>query len=198
MRGFSISNTFLYIVDMKTRSTLSFLILLIVVSSRVATAQRHVFPDDWVGQYKGYMYIDTKDNVEDTVEVDFGLTQMIKDSLWSYKMIFHSKQYGMILKDYLIHVKSKDDSINYILDQKNGVQIEMTYMNNCFYGMYKLNNTIYSSILKKVDTGILFEIYTVAIEAPNYSVLNVDKDKKIDIESYKPQVVQSALLFPRH
>ena len=173
------------------------LFVLSILSVYAIYAQEYKFPEDWLGQYKGNMLIDSHTKTRDTVEVDFGLTEMVKDSLWSYKMVFHSDKYGMILKDYLIHIKRKGDSINYILDEKNGIEIELTLMNNCFYGMYKLDETIYSSILKRQGEGILFEIYTVTAKNPNYSVLKLEEDKSMTIESYKPHVVQSAMLLPR-
>ena len=160
-------------------------------------AQEYKFPEDWVGQYSGFMYIDTKDHVRDTVEVDFGLMEMVKDSLWSYKMVFHSKTHGMILKDYLIHTKKKEDNTNFILNEKNGVEIEMVLMNSCFYSMYKINDVVYSSILKRQSEGILFEIFTVDTKTPNYSVVGSGEDNQITIESYFPNVVQSAMLVPR-
>lgn len=162
-----------------------------------ARAQDFKFPEDWVGQYSGNMYIDSKNHNRDTVEVDFGLMEMIEDSLWSYKMVFHSKKHGMILKDYLIHAKNKNEDTKYVLDEKNGVEIELVLMNNCFFGMYKINDVIYSSVLRRQEEGILFEIYTVNTEAAKYSVVDLDQNEKLTVESYAPQVVQSAFLAPR-
>ena len=173
------------------------LILLTLAVQFSIQAQEYKFPEDWLGQYSGFMYIDTKDHTRDTVEVDFGLMEMVKDSIWSYKMVFHSKTHGMILKDYLIHVKKKGDNTNFILNEKNGVEIEMVLMNNCFYSMYKINDVVYSSILKRQTDGILFEIYTVNTIDPNYSVIGIDKENQVTIESYFPNVVQSAMLAPR-
>ena len=173
------------------------LILLTLAVHLSVHAQDYKFPDDWLGQYEGSMFIDTKNHTRDTIDVDFGLTEMIKDSLWAYKMVFHTKDHGMILKDYLIHAKKKGDSINFILDQKNRVEIELTLMNNCLYSAYRLDDVIYSSMLKRLVEGILFEIFTVNALDPNYSVLRFDEENQLNIESYFPQVVQSALLKPR-
>lgn len=130
----------------------------------------------------------------DTIPVDFNFTELIEDSLWTYRMTYHSDKFGEITKDYLIRSAVKGDKKNFELDEQNGIIMELTLMNNTFFGMYNVMGDIYSISLRLQENGLFFELYAASVDGARLSEVPGDNDDTIVAKSYKPKLVQSVVL----
>lgn len=170
------------------------LILFFILLSSYGFAQE--FPKDWTGSYSGKMILSFEQRQNDTLEVDFIMQEKEEDSLWTYTMIYHSAKYGDITKDYLIRAKNKGDRKNFELDEQNGIIMELTFMNNCFYGMYQVMGDIYSSTMKHHGDHLYFDLYAVPVENPRNSKVD-EEEQSIEALSYKPKLSQSVRLYKK-
>ena len=172
------------------------LILLFCILFSITVNAQNSFPDKWVGEYAGNMIIANRNAPNDTIPVDFALKKLIKDSVWTYRMEYHSIKFGEIVKDYRIVAVERGNKVDFLLDELNGIVMEQTIMNDCMYGMYEVMGSIYTVTLRLHDSDLIMELYGSPTENPKITVSISDNDKEAGIEakSYKPRLVQSVFL----
>jgi hypothetical protein len=164
--------------------------LLLCFSSK---AQESNFPQKWIGEYTGNMVLANAHRTDHMIKVDFTMEELIEDSLCSYHMRFYGE--STIVKDYLIRAVSKDNKVDYLLDENNGIIMELTYMNSGFYGMYEVMGMIYTSTLRKQGDDIFYELYAAPTENPYISGTEAtEQEEAIEVKSTKPMLVQSVVL----
>lgn len=172
------------------------IIVLFFLSSELTHAQ---FPETWIGKYSGTMYLNSIETPKDSVTVTLEIVELIKDSSWTYTMGYKSEKFGNILKDYEILKSSKDNKTDYLMDEKNGIIIEMTFFDDTFYEFFEVANMIYSTRLSKRQNNIEFEIIGTQNEATKSS-LSAPQDEEeftqFEVKSYKPIFAQKVLLKP--
>lgn len=169
-------------------------ILFICLCSFVAQAQE--FPNDWLGSYKGKMIVANPGLKTDTIDVDFEMKTLEVDSVWSYNMIFYSNHYGTIKKDYKIVAKSKANKRNYLLDENNGIVMELTLMDGTFYGMYNVMEMMFISTMRYTDEGnIYYDLFAAPMADP--TVTRTTGEESIEATSYGPSLHQTALFIPQ-
>ena len=49
---------------------------------------QNTFPSQWLGEYSGTMKISSLKGKPQQLKVDFEIKEIIKDSLWSHKMVW--------------------------------------------------------------------------------------------------------------
>lgn len=167
---------------------------LFFLSSELTQAQ---FPETWIGKYSGTMYLNSLDTPKDSVTVTLEIVELIKDSSWTYTMGYKSEKFGNILKDYEILKSSKDNKTDYLMDEKNGIIIELTFFDDTFYEYFEVVNMIYSTRLSKRQNNIEFEIVGAQNEATKTS-LSAPQDEEeftqFEVKSYKPLFAQKVIL----
>ncbi|MBU3659854.1 MAG: hypothetical protein FGM14_08300 [Flavobacteriales bacterium] len=130
---------------------LTFIFLFFSISSFFAQA----FPEGWLGKYAGTMEIINGENIQ-TVAVDFEMKELQKDSAWSYIMTYKPIGKEAIVKDYII--KRTGASWTFLLDEKDGILIDMRLMGNILYDFYEVNGMFFTSRLSKEKKGLYFEL----------------------------------------
>ena len=159
------------------------------------SAQSSTFPASWLGEYSGNMILAFAERPNDTIPVIFEIKELEKDSIWTYKMTYNSAKYGVIVKDYRIVAATKGNQSNYFLDELNGILMELTLMNNCFYGVYEVMGDLYTSTFRLKDDDFFFELFMSHMENPKISYTEANEDTPaIEAKSMKPVLVQSASL----
>lgn len=126
------------------------LILIFLVSVINIVSAQENFPNAWIGDYEGEMTIGYLDKPTTTAQVSYSLQEIMSDSVWSHKMTFYSDEYGEVVKDYVIRANKKGDHVNFILDEMNGIQMEMSFMNGCLYGIFSVGESYYSTTFRKL------------------------------------------------
>ena len=153
------------------------------------------FPQDWVGNYSGKMKMAYLGHKNDTVDVDFVLKEIEKDSIWTYTMTYNSDKWGTVIKDYRYVAEKKGEFTNFIFDELNGIKMKMTLFDNCFYGLYDVMNGMYISTLRKIGDDLFFELFSAPMENPFITKTEPDEaGERIEAKSMKPMLVQSVLL----
>lgn len=169
-----------------------FLFLFVLLLSAGVNAQN--FPDGWVGDYSGEMHIGFAEKQGDTVDVDFEIHEVAKDSAWTYKMTYHSDKFGEIVKDYVIRKRGETAS-DFILDELDGILIEMTLMDNCFYSSFEVLGSIYTATIYKYGEDFFFDLIVVSLKPSMESKSEEDDEgNSFEVNSYKPTLHQSVSL----
>jgi hypothetical protein len=173
-----------------------FLVVLLFVSSELSYAQ---FPEAWIGKYSGTMYLNSLNSPKDSVVVTLEIIEIIKDSAWTYTMGYKSEKFGDILKNYKILKVTNENSTDYLMDENNGIFLEMTFFDNTFYEYFEVENMLYSTRLLKRLNFIEFEIVGTQNEATK-TCLSVPQEEEeniqYEVKSYKPLFAQKVLLKP--
>ena len=168
------------------------LFFIALFSSFVLSAQS--FPEDWIGTYEGKMVIGFTDRPSDSVAVVFELQTIEKDSSWTYRMTYTSSRYGVIVKDYIIR-RDGNNPANYLLDEQDGILIEMSLMNGCFYDLFEVMDQLYSTTMCMMNGTIRFDLYVSSHSTPLTTNSEVDEDgNSYQVKSYKPIQHQTVLL----
>jgi hypothetical protein len=142
------------------------------------------FPKDWVGIYSGQMSLFPNNSL---ISVELEILELAKDSLWGYKMRYYTPN-GEVIKDYQIRKETKD---RFVMDE-GSIEIDMRFVENSFYDMYRLDSTIFTSVLRKTRKNkIDFTLYGGAISQKNTRVTNEDA---FFVHSYLPNFVQQVTL----
>lgn len=175
---------------------MKFLILLLLPFSMFAQE----FPESWQGNYVGTMVIGFNGRPNDSVNVTFELNEIHSDSVWSYKTTFNSEKFGVITKDYQIVRKEKENNHDFILDEQNGILMDMTFMNGTLYGMYQVLGQMYVTTARRIDGQIYIDLFAAPTSEPLVTKAeeNPSDESEILIEasSYKPRLHQTVLLTP--
>ncbi len=165
--------------------------LLFCLFSISASAQE--FPKDWLGSYKGDMLIANMGRPTDTIPVEYEMITLEEDSVWSYKMTFYSEKYGTIVKDYKIVATSKEDKNNYLLDENNGIVMEISLMDGTFYGMYEVMDMMFITTMKYTDGHIYYDLFAAPTAEP--MVTTTEGEESVEAKSYRPSLHQTALFI---
>lgn len=148
---------------------------------------------EWEGVYEGQMIIGFSERENDTVAVTFELLPIIPDSSWTYRMSYMNKRYGKITKDYEI-LRNGESWTNFLLDEKDGIIIEMTLMNDCFYSVFEVTDQIYSIAMRKVKKNIEFDLFTSTKNSLVTSSSPEEYSDTYEVFSCKPNQHQTVLL----
>lgn len=173
-----------------------YLVISFCVLSLNFVGAQTTFPKNWVGQYEGEMILNSAGRPSSRVSVELDLHEVEKDSVWTYTMKYNSEKFGEMTKDYRIARVIKGDSVHFVLDELNGIIMELTFMNNCFYGNYEVMGTLYSTTLRKTnDDNIIFELFAGSMAQPKITYADNEEGKDpIEAKSYKSMIAQSVVL----
>lgn len=150
--------------------------------------------ESWEGTYEGDMVVGFDDRGNDSVYVLFQLLPIEKDSSWSYRMTYVSGEYGQIVKDYIIR-RVGNSTVDFLLDEKDGIVIEMSLMNNCFYDMFEVMDQLYATTLRKIDDEIQFDLFTSTKANGTLTKSEADENGDVyEVTSYKPNLHQTVVL----
>lgn len=151
------------------------------------------FPEDWIGSHSGTMYLSNNVGVYDSIDVQLELQELVVTKRWSYKMTYNSARFGEMIKDYEIVL----DSNGYLMDEQNGLYIELAYMKDVFYEFFEVGEMLYSCTMRRIENGILFEIFGASSKSTRTSNTEADEQGiQYTVVNYKPQFAQTILLFP--
>ncbi len=172
----------------------NFLLIGTFVLASIASVKAQSFLDDWEGDYKGQMIVGLTNRPNDSVNVSFELKPIQADSVWMYKMVFDSEKFGRVVKDYEIR-RVGDSSSDFLLDEKDGILIEMSLMNGCFYDLFEVMGSILSSTLCKNGDDLRFDLFMSSKKNGTVTTSEEDEEGEVfEVTSYKPTLHQTVVL----
>lgn len=154
------------------------------------------FPASWIGKYSGTMFLSSLNAPKDSVVVSLEIVEIIKDSAWTYTMSYKSEKFGDVIKDYKILKVSNEKDTDYLMDENNGILLEMTLFDDTFYEYFEVENMIYTTRLSRHQDSIEFEIIGAKNE-PTSTTLSLpqsDENTQYEVNSYKPLFAQKVIL----
>ncbi len=148
------------------------------------------FPTGWVGHYSGQMAISNSSGRTDTINVELLIEPIKPDTSWLYIMKYHSVNNWNMEKAYTI---IRNGEGKFLIDEGDSLFLDITFMNNCLYSFYELDNTYFSSTIRLFEGNILFDLF-----GGKRTIMH-SKDVKEDnatftVDSYSPEFAQSVLL----
>lgn len=154
-------------------------------------------PEKWIGNYSGLMVLSSLGRESSEIMVDLEFSEVTKDSSWTYIMCYNNPSFGEIIKDYRIIKPVKSGPQDFQMDEQDGILIDMTFFNNCFYDLFEVGNSIYSTSMCLVEAGIKFEIFGGNLKEPSNSTTS--RATEIDtatyvVNSFKPNFAQTVFL----
>ncbi len=155
------------------------------------------FPGGWLGTYKGKMYIIKQEKgIVDSVNVKFELLATRFSNQWAYRMTYNSAKYPEIIKDYLLVKPDSAATGTYMLDEKDGIIIQQTLLDNTFYSSFSVAGDYLHSTTRKIANVIEFEVLS---SRRKESLTTKNKAKKgqvvFEVKSYPPFTTQKAKLI---
>ncbi len=150
------------------------------------------FPESWLGTYRGNMHIlRANSDKTDTVDVTFEFLATKHPLKWTYRMTYKSPKYGDMVKDYEL---IKPDSLakdSYLLDEKDGIFIEVVVMGNTLYSAFSVAESRLVSILRKEGNELFMEIFTSKDKNPLISKNKAENpDEVFEVKSFAPFTTQ--------
>jgi hypothetical protein len=172
---------------MKIVSTIAFFLFCFLCNAQ--------FPEQWLGHYTGTMRLSNADTPDDSLEVSLDIMEVKKDSVWTYSMHYHSAKYGTMEKNY--HIVRTVDGKGFVMDELNGIKIQMSYMNDCFYEYFEVDGMLYSTSIRRIAGGILFDLFGASTQPTLETDSEPDQNNTVfKVLSMKPSFAQSVLLIP--
>lgn len=155
-------------------------------------------PSQWIGEYSGIMTLNNVGSEPFTLHIDFTFTEIKKDSAWTYTMCYNSDRFGEMVKDYRILKAPNTDPSHFLMDEQNGIVMDLSFMNNGFYEFFEIDGvqgSMFATILKKQGEDIYFEIFGSSNTPERRSHIDASEESPaMDVLSYKPNFTQSVLL----
>jgi len=171
---------------------LAFLTSLLFTALNCSFAQSVL--EGWEGDYEGRMVLGYATGYTDSLDVTFEFKSIEKDSSWAYKFVFKSEKFGEVVKGYEIQ-RDRNSTTNFVLDEKDGTVVELTWMNGCFYDMYSVMDNFFMSTLCKFGSDLRFDLFMSSAKPSSVTVSEEDEEgNTYEVSSYKPTLHQSVIL----
>lgn len=155
-------------------------------------------PSIWIGEYSGIMTLNNAGSTSFTLHIDFTFKEVKKDSVWTYTMCYNSDRFGEMIKDYRILKAPDPDPTHFLMDEQNGIIMDLTFMNNGFYEFFEIEGiegSLFSTVLKRQGDDLFFEIFGSSNLPERTSHLDASEESPaMDVISYRPIFAQSVLL----
>jgi len=152
-------------------------------------------PSSWMGSYKGEMFLYSSGSTPfDSISVVLQIEEMVKDSIWRYKMMYGAPESpSYLVKDYRIVLNQNGFS----MDEGQGIIIPMKRFGDClidFYSVEEQDSFFMSSILCVLPNGdIEFRLFGGSLKPDKIKSIN-NVEESFDLKTYVLGFNQIALL----
>jgi hypothetical protein len=177
-----------------------FILFLLFVFKSLLFSQDSAFPKDWLGIYSGEMYwIKSSSEKADTVFLNFEFLESGKPNCWLYRMTYENQKFGKLVKDYALIKYDSLPANEYLLNEKDGILIQMVKLGNSLYSNFSAAGQYLTSVMRKEDNEIFYEIIA---SKENYGLMtqNIAENKQdiFQVKSFPPYSSQVARLKKRN
>ena len=115
------------------------------------------FPESWVGNYKGELFIYGVDSVKMKVYMELNISSTKKDSVYNWTIIYDLKGKKDI-RAYELIVVNREKGL-YRIDEKNSIVIEAYLRNNrVLTSFFKVSESFIIATYTKENNNLIFEI----------------------------------------
>lgn len=151
---------------------------------------------NWEGDYLGTLYLDFPDKTSDSLTLKFEFHQTENKLEYVYKFTFESEKYGNTVKNYSLKLNEKFvDNQHFILDENNGILIDVVRIKNSLYSQYTVLKGIYSTRMTFSENGVNYEIICGKTDGGFFTASDPkETGEKYEVSSYLPFTVQQGYL----
>ncbi|WCL80570.1 hypothetical protein PPO43_11385 [Saprospira sp. CCB-QB6] len=152
------------------------------------------FPKDWEGRYEGEMHWYVNGQLRGVIPCRHEVLPQ-KSGVWSWKTTYDSTQIlpQTVVKDYLLLEDKSQPQGHFILDEQDGILLDMILMGNSFYSQFEVNGSRINTI-DRLEGGLLYkEIVITTKDKVRKSSAQTGK-KTFEVESANSIIVQKAIL----
>lgn len=159
--------------------------------SQLDEAQIYRFPEDWVGNWAGKLYIHSPKRPK-PMEIDMQLNIQPADSAdqWTWEIIYKTDS-TTDKRPYLL--KSVDrDMGHYIIDELNDIVLDGYQRGNSFYSRFEVQKNLIEITYHYYGKELVFELLSGKNENP--TLTGGTSDEIPEVKSYPVNVGQRAFL----
>lgn len=157
----------------------------------IAQDNKAVFPDDFLGIYKGDLNI-TNPKGTQTIKMEFHLLKTDKINEYTYTIVYAVEGNRQERKYKLI--KDPKNSNKFTVDENNGILLDATcFNNNTLYSMFEVSGNLLTTTERFYDGKMDFEITFSSKKGQKKS--GGDQHDTPDVISYPVSTLQKAILY---
>ena len=152
------------------------------------------FPEDWEGRYEGEMHWYINGQLRGKIPCRHEVLPQ-NPGVWSWTTEFDSSQLvpKTVLKDYLLIEDKSQAQGHYILDEQDGILIDMILMGNSFYSQFEVGNNKITTV-DRIEGDLLYkEIIMVPKDKVRKSSAKIGKES-FEVTSANSIILQKAIL----
>ena len=168
------------------------IIFSIICISNISIAQEHtdkIFPDSYIGKYKGELTIHS-DNGQQNIPMEFYLLATDSVGKYDYTIIYGAGE-NKQTRSYTLKEKHASPG-DYILDENNGIFLDARVVENRIYFLFEVMGSLLTTFITFEMDYMVFEI--VASQTKKKSITGGLSEDIPEVISFPISVVQRARL----
>lgn len=154
------------------------------------------FPEDWIGVYEGEMewYSNGRMNAKIPLSVEIYKIDSLENT-WGWRSTYDSTAAvpRRIVKDYLVVQKDTAVGHKYVMDEQNGILLDMNLIDNTFYSSFQVASNRILSMNKLIDDKLYHEIIMSPV-AKNRETFATEGTDTFFVNGMQEVVIQKAIL----
>ncbi|WP_397364462.1 hypothetical protein [Olleya sp. R77988] len=165
------------------------LLSLFILGFISAKAQDKIFPDDFLGVYKGDLEI-TNAKGKQSVGMEFHLTATDLVDVYNYVLVYMINGEPSP-RNYTLKVKDKSKG-EFVIDENNGIILNAKLVDNTLYSVFEVSENLLITTERFFDDKMEFEIIFSGKDA---KLVNEGNEETPMVTSYPVTVTQKAILI---
>ena len=163
----------------------SLFVLLFVSFSIFSQKKESTFPNDFTGEYKGTLIIDSPRGSQE-IPMEFHLKKTDSVHKFDYKLIYNGQP-----RNYTLIIKNKEKGICEV-DENNGIILPSRFSGNTLYSFFEVQGNLLSSRFDFYENEMKFEI--LFSNTKNKTTSGGTSKEIPKVYGYPISVVQKAIL----
>jgi hypothetical protein len=113
-------------------------------------------PKEWLGIWKGMMYMYNSGTLRDSVMVMFTVKPSAQEGSYTWRTDYHSAK-TPVTKDYTLRVRDAAKGL-YVTDEGDGIELTSYLVGNKIYSLFEVQNTMLSASYELRGDDLVFEV----------------------------------------
>lgn len=172
------------------KKQLFFYVLFLVGFTSFSQEEKLVFPEDYLGVYKGDLEINS-DRGNQKIGMEFHLLKTDDSQKYKYTIvyIFDGKRQE---RDYTLFVKDREKG-RYVVDENNGILLDAQLFGATLYAMFEVDGTLLTTTERFYENAMDFEITATSRDKANKTI--AEGEEATEVLSYPISTLQKAHLI---
>lgn len=154
------------------------------------------FPEDWIGVYEGEMewYSNGRLNAKIPLRVEVYKVDSLENT-WGWRSTYDSTEAVPyeVVKDYLVIQKDTSIEHKYVMDEQNGILLDMNLIDNTFYTSFEVASNRILSTNKLIHDKLYHELIMSPV-TKNRETFATEGQDTFFVDGMQEVVIQKAIL----